>query len=238
MKTNTKKQYSICINPRKSVLGEKGGKKLAIALTITGCIFFCIAFFVFIGIAPASVLFIGQKSENPNTGTTPGECLSDQVPPNWASVITEAGQKLDVPPAMIAAIYLTEHHSTTFGEDIDVNGREEPCGESYAGAKGPFQLMPGFQRAVEDRADELGLSKPTDVCRYRDGTYGGAIAVKSKMNAARINKGFNDSLSDEEVKQIARRYCGCCACRGCGNSGFDYCDFALERYKEVVGPCS
>jgi hypothetical protein len=268
MKTNTKKHINTSVksavknqpNQRYNISAISGKKSAQSALNEKGVlplvpiilIIIAICLLLLAGcsclfIAPASVLFIGQESgtETPG-GTTPGECLSDKVPPNWAFIITEAGKKLDVPPAMIAAIYLTEHHSTTFGGDIDPNGRETPCSESYAGAKGPFQIMPEEAKQLEARADELGLSKPTDVCRYRDGAYAGAMVIKGKMGytkatkacpAGKVEKGFKDSLTNDEIKRIACRYCGCCTCKGCGSSKFDYCDFALQRFKDVAAPC-
>lgn len=219
---------------KNSYINEQEG---FVFLIIPGC-------FILAIIALVGLIFIGIGTGFLGGGPSSGEGVLTNVPDGWNSLITDASRTVDVPPAMVAAIFLTEKHITEFGEDIDPEGREENCSESYAGAKGPWQLMPDWWRGsgapLVRNAQEYGLTVVedgpdpyVDVCIYRQGAIGGAYVIKVKMGNADIDKGFCDELNDDEVMAIAERYCGCCTCSGCGDSNFSYCEFALERYKSV-----
>lgn len=203
-----------------------------------GCLFLILGVSLF-------VIFMGVGKDTNSNQSSLSSSGSINLPAGWSQVIEDAAQKINVPPAMIAAIYLTEHHITKFSGDINPNGSDPNCKTSYAGATGPFQLMPdwwkGSDAPLVKNAQGWGLvvkynnSVPyVDVCEWRAAAIGGAYAIKAKMNAANIKKDADDLLSDAEVKEIAKGYCGCCDCPGCGSSNFDYCEFALERYKELI----
>jgi hypothetical protein len=204
----------------------------------------CLAGLVFFGIIAIVLMVMGfgfeKKSATPEPPPSSGGGTLSGVPAGWNSLFDAAGKTIDVPPAMIASIYLTEHHITSFSGDIDPLGTETPCSTSYyAGATGPFQLMPnwwsGRDAPMNTLAPLWGLQYPVDPCRYKDAAYGGAYVIKTKMNNASVKKGYKDPLTDDEVKLIAQGYCGACTASGCGNDQFSYCEFALERYKSIIG---
>ncbi len=219
-----------------------------------GLIWFCLPIVValILGIfliifIPAAGWGIGQEEEGTITQTPTTQLTG--IPTGWNQIIQEAAKEIDVPPLIVAAIYLTEHHTTTFGGDINPAKEDPNCEISYAGARGPWQLMPNWwygddaplvknaskwKLKIEHEKVGLKFIPYVNVCYYREAAFGGAYVIRAKMNNANIYKKYNDSLTDEKVKEIAKRYCGGCTDRGCGNANFNYCEFALERYKELV----
>lgn len=156
------------------------------------------------------------------------------VPPGWWEVITFGAEKFNIPPEIIAAILLTEKHTDKFPNNIDPNGKENPCTKSYAGATGPFQIMPSEVRdAVYYHSDAIKRDKlritnnVNSACYYKEGAWLAAFVLQSKMNysghncrskgydgnpplgkGTKVKKTFKQKLTKDEAHLTACRYCG------------------------------
>lgn len=189
--------------------------------------------------APANGSVITPTS---STEGTPTGNLSDKVPKNYATLIKEAGSKFKLDPAIIAGIYLTEHHTDSFGKDIpSLDAYESGCSSNSSGARGPMQIIDGTWSGVVDNIQRAGISNP-DRCRYRDAFYGGAAVIRGKLGfsstkAACDIKDSKDTpnYSDECIKMIGHRYCGACTGTACGTRGYNYCDQTLRHYNLTKG---
>lgn len=173
---------------------------------------------------------------------TKPEGLSSTVPPNFASLFTEAGNYTGVAPAMIAAIYLTEHHSDTFGEDLpSLDYKLSPCTENSAGAAGPMQFIPSSWDNVVDDLQRIGISSP-DRCRFRDSIIGAGFLLKGKLGYEWVQEeckttSLEDvSYTDGCVSRWGQSYCGIKGCHNsaCGAPGYLYCEEVVRKYKLVV----
>jgi len=188
----------------------------------------------------------GEEEEVSITG-----CLTG-VPQGLAEIFIEAGKAFNIPPALIAAIYLTEKHSNVFPQKpIDSNTIESPCVTSGAGAKGPCQIMPSewknFVNLVQSgKIPNYKHKDDPNICRYYDSFFASAMVINAKLteqkdtnrNCCGGKKPCTERVwSDECIKSIGRAYCGCCTCTGCGGSKYDYCAEVLRHYKELSAPC-
>ncbi len=174
------------------------------------------------------------------------------VPSGFWEIALDAGEGLDVPPEIIAAIYLTEHHITSFPGDINPDADQPGCEVSSAGAIGPFQIMPDeINEAIKwsnQNNWRVKINNLQDACNYRKGAWLSAFVIKGKMQFKNqpycssgslgkgtvVSKGFRDKLTTDEAHLIGCRYCGCDTCTGCGNSNFNYGAFTAQRHDEIL----
>ncbi len=172
------------------------------------------------------------------------EGLSDIVPPNYGSLFTEAGKATGVAPAMVAAIYMTEHHTDSFGADLpSLDYALSPCTENYAGAAGPMQFITSSWNGVVDDLQAYGISSP-DRCKYRDSIIGAAFLLKGKLRydwvqtACKTTDLTTLAYTDDCVSRWGQSYCGVDACRdkACSNvaRGYFYCEEVVRKYKLAV----
>lgn len=192
--------------------------------------------------AYASIYNKGGVADNSSTNTATGE-LSDTVPPNFATLIKEAAGAFKLEPAIVASIYLTEHHIEKFGKDIpSLDYVQLNCQANSSGALGPMQIIDGTWKGVDDKLIAKGISSPNR-CRYRDAFFGGAAVIKGKISGqpdARSACGItNDdktaNYTDDCVRKIGRAYCGACTGPACGRKGYNYCEHNLEAFKYAKG---
>lgn len=169
---------------------------------------------------------------------TGGGGINNKVPPNFATAINEASQKTGVDSALIAATFLNEHHSTSFGKDISsVNATEPNCGANSSGAIGPMQIIDNSWSGGEV-AKLLGKSS-ADRCVYLDAFTGGALVIKNKMTRSDVKSACSTSKSgsytDGCLKAIANAYCADCNNKSaCSPGNYNYCDEFVKRYKLVL----
>jgi hypothetical protein len=172
--------------------------------------------------------------------------LSSIIPPNFGSLFTEAGIHTGVAPAMVAAIYMTEHHTDTFGADLpSLDYVMDPCTENYAGAAGPMQFIPSSWAGVVDDLQSIGISDP-DRCSYRDSIIGAAFLLRGKLGfdwvqaTCKTTDLTSLSYTDDCVSRWGQSYCGVDACydKACSNIEKDYlyCVEVVRKYKLAVSP--
>lgn len=171
---------------------------------------------------------------------TAGE-LSSKVPPNLATLFKEAAAQFDLDPAIIAGIYLTEHHTDSFGKDIaSLDATQANCTKNSSGAQGPMQIIDSTWTGVSKKLISKGIENP-DRCKWRDAIWGGAAVIRGKITR---NGGQSDAISacgitssndtpnysDNCIRKIGRAYCGACDGPACGTNGYNYCDQTLRHY--------
>lgn len=188
-----------------------------------------------------------------NQESTPGnviasEGLSAQVPPIFGSIFTEAEKLSGTPSALVAAIYLTEHHTDSFGKDLptinatfqEVYGKS--CTENGSGAAGPMQFIPASWSGVASKLKAAGISSP-DRCKFRDSIIGAGFLLAGKANfdwvkeACKVGDDGKVVLTDLCISRWGQAYCGVGGCnnRACGAPKYLYCEEVVRKYKLVVG---
>jgi len=217
-------------------------------ISALGCVFILVISLVFIGMfsqGGGSLLHNADATElniDPSTFTD-NTNFSTVVPTNFATLFKDAGSKTKVPASLIAAIYLTEHHTDTFGKDIpSLNARDDDCETSFAGAVGPMQITNSTwsspARALES---QFGITAP-DRCRYYDAFLAAGLVIKGKTTwhpaikkACTFDASGNvaDWNDDDCIEAIGMSYCGACTGKACGTNGFNYCEQTLRHYKMV-----
>ena len=196
-----------------------------------------------IGLQAYATLITGTGSNKDDQGLISPEGLSDMVPPVFASLFTEAGQKSGVAPAMVAAIYLTEHHTSTFGKDLpSTDYALDPCTENSSGAAGPMQFIPSSWNGVVDNLKSVGIENP-DRCKYRDSIIGAAFLLRGKLKFDWVQAACKTTdltslvYSDDCISRWGQSYCGVDACDApaCGGTKYRYCEQVVIKYHLVEG---
>ncbi|MCL4427030.1 CHAP domain-containing protein [Patescibacteria group bacterium] len=181
-----------------------------------------------------------------NGGGGNGGGLSAVTPPGWREILTDAGKQLGVPPAMIGAIYLTEHHITGFASDVTPGADEPGCSVNSSGAIGPFQVLTSWLPDLNAHAYQWGFSGSFDLCNYKEAAYAAAYILQGKESAnygidcpqltpPQIAATFDTVFSDQQAHALGCRYCGGDQVTGCGNANFSYGQFAAQRYFALLG---
>lgn len=198
------------------------------------------AFFPFIlgGIILFAFLANGGTSQA-TTAPAANTDLSSVVPPNFAAIFNEAAEYYHLNPAIIAAIYLTEHHTDSFGKDLPSLSYAEPtCTISFAGAVGPMQLTSGpWQAFAQNDAPKFNITNPNP-CRYRDSILGGARYINREIftgwaASCQTKNGYVVAWTDACIKEIGEHYCGACTGPACGTNGYNYCEQTLRHFNLV-----
>lgn len=219
-------------------MASKGGPFIAAGL--------CLVPLAIFGLAAVLLLFaamfaMGNDTSDINiadTGST-GE-LSSVVPPNFATLFKEAATFYHLSPAIVAAIYLTEHHTDSFGADISLNEVQSNCDVSSAGALGPMQLMPSnWQIWVQNEASKFDIKNPNP-CRYRDSILAGARYINREIfvynwTGCKITTDKYVIWTSSCIMNVGEHYCGACTGPACGTNGYDYCQQTLRHYRLVEG---
>lgn len=177
----------------------------------------------------------------------PGSGINSEVPAVFASLFTESSEKTGVPSALIAALYLTEHHTDSFGKDLpSVNATFQevygsPCEENGSGAAGPMQFIPKSWSGVVPNLKKVGISSP-DRCNFRDSIMGAGFLLKGKLkfkwvaDVCKVDSDGKVKMTDECVSRWGQAYCGVKGCNNsaCGAPDYLYCEEVLRKYKLVV----
>lgn len=145
----------------------------------------------------------------------------------------------------MAGIYLTEHHTDSFGKDIpSLDATEKNCSSNGSGARGPMQIIDGTWSGVVPKLKDKGIASP-DRCKYRDAIWGGAAVIKGKIAGqpdakrdCKIDKNGDIAWTDACIKSVGRAYCGACSGPACGTHGYNYCDQTLRHFKIAAGSLS
>lgn len=206
----------------------------------SGCGISLVIIFILIGVS--SAVGIDWFGSNSNSSAISPEGLNlSIVPPNYASLFTEASQKSHVPAALIAALYLTEHHTDSFGKDLkSIDQVLSPCTENSSGAAGPMQFIPGSWPASGLKA--IGIASP-DRCKYRDSIIGAGLLLAGKVKYPSVqavckkNSTGEWVMTDKCISDWGQSYCGVGGCHSsaCSNSHYLYCEEVVRKYKLVAG---
>lgn len=207
----------------------------------------CLAILVIAALIFALGMFAMNNEEEISEEDSPdffySEGLSDIVPPNFASIFTEAGRHTGVAPALVAAIYLTEKHTDSFGADLlFIDDRLDPCTENYAGAAGPMQFITSSWEGVVDDLQGIGISSP-DRCKYRDSIIGAAFLLKGKLSFGWVQEECDSTdpslvtYTDSCVSNWGQSYCGVRGCdhTACGAPSYLYCEEVVRKFRLALG---
>jgi hypothetical protein len=143
----------------------------------------------------------------------------------------------------MAAIYLTEKHTDSFGADLpSLDHKLDPCTENASGAAGPMQFIPGSWNGVADDLQSIGISSP-DRCKYRDSIIGAAFLLKGKLTFNWVQETCDSkdpstvTYTDSCISNWGQSYCGVRGCDhvNCGAPKYLYCEEVVRKFKLVVG---
>jgi hypothetical protein len=202
-----------------------------------GCAMVFILLLVGIGLAGTKLGWGGGSGTFSGTIST---TLSTQIPPNFARLFSEAEEKSGVPAPMIAAIYLTEHHTDTFGRDLTSPDQVlSPCKENKSGAAGPMQFLKTSWPASKLKA--AGITSP-DRCKYRDSIIGAGFLLDGKADYPSVkavckkDSAGKWQMTDSCISIWGQSYCGVGGCNNmnCGAPKYLYCEEVVRKYKLVV----
>ncbi len=169
--------------------------------------------------------------------------LSTKVPENFAKIFSAAEEKTGVPAAMIAARYLTEHHTGSFGKDLpSVDYVLSPCHENGSTAAGPMQFIRSSWNGVVDNLEKAGIDSP-DRCSYHDSIIGAGFLLKGKFKfgwvqeVCDLDKNGDYKMTDECISRWGQAYCGINGCHddNCGAPQYLYCEEVVRKYHIVIG---
>jgi|GEM_PF-1843490 len=223
-------------------VAKKAGKGLAI-----GCLvqIFIFVFVILLATAMANPDAAADTIDTTDANYAQSGNLSEKVPPNFATLFKEAAAKFELDPAIVAGIYLTEHHTDSFGKDIpSLDAVESGCESNSSGARGPMQIIDSTWTGTARTLKAAGIASP-DRCKYRDAIWGGAAVIKYKIKSqpdtrreCKVDKDGKTTWNDACIKAVGRSYCGACDGPACGTHGYNYCDQMLRHYKLVSGSLS
>ncbi len=217
------------------------GGKSQVGCTLGGC-FASSVFIIFIVALTVGLLGGNSDSTDKVTAVSAGE-LTSKIPDNYAQLFKEAAGAFKIDPAILVAIYMTEHHIDSFTKkDLkSLEAVEVGCSSNSSGARGPMQIIDGTWGGVVGKLKDKGIKSP-DRCKYRDAFYGGAAVIVGKIkgqpDARRdcdISKDGLSGWTDACVKSVGRAYCGACSGPACGTRGYNYCLHTLKSYKYALG---
>lgn len=169
--------------------------------------------------------------------------LSSMVPPNYAQLFSDAENFSGVPAPMVAALYLTERHSDSFGADLpSLDYVMSPCKENASGAAGPMQFVQLSWNGVVDDLQGIGITNP-DRCAYKDSIIGAGFLLKGKFKYAWVQESCsldaagNYLMTDECISRWGQSYCGVKGCNdaNCGAPDYLYCEEVVRKYHIVIG---
>ncbi len=157
----------------------------------------CLAMAVVVGLGGALLLYGFYKNNDiaKPTGTSiSGVCST--IPNPFKEIFTNAGQKYDVQPAMIGAIFVGEHQSIKETGYKDWPSPSGPWSTSGPGAAGPFQFMPGTWSDYKQDGDKDGK---VDIQNLTDSSFAAAQYL------SKLGVGSNIS-DDDKIMEAASRY--------------------------------
>jgi len=176
-------------------------------------------------------------------GAGAGGNLSDDVPAPLASVFSETGNAVGVPPALLAAFSSIEcgrlwsAPTDSLTSWIQNNGNPEEKGCCFNNGRncwGPAQFLystwglsrPGDAPSGTPASGTYGdkatkyASAPPHMCNIKEAVYAMASKIKNDSRDA-------TTWSDEDIKRSAQSYCGSCDHpKACPN----YCNNIIDRY--------
>ncbi|MDD3480917.1 MAG: hypothetical protein PHW75_01675 [Patescibacteria group bacterium] len=186
----------------------------------------------------------GDYSSDTISKTPRSTTLSSFVPDNYASILSEAEELTGTPAAIIGTVFLNEHHSLTFGSDLEsLETLESPC-DLDGPYQGPMQMGSGEWSAQISKLNAAGITDP-DICSYRHSfiaaghlLYDGKLKQDLPSDACLTDAG-ELSINDECVYWWVQAYCyggptGCTR-TACSNSVWSYCEKAVEIYHLIIG---
>lgn len=125
------------------------------------------------GTSGAAVSDSGAAACCPNTSGAsfgPGT-LPSSVPKPYNAIFTAAGNKHNIDPALVAAIFYGGEHGNSWPDPPPPYGHGGPWASSSAGAQGPFQFIPSTWSSYGEDGNGDGKK---DVQDLTDGAFGAA----------------------------------------------------------------
>lgn len=107
-----------------------------------------------------------QEPGNGGNGTLPSS-----VPEPYNGIFTQAGQRHNVAPALVAAIFFAGEHANSWPDPPPPYGTGPQWAQSSAGATGPFQFLPSTWNSYKDDGNGDGNA---DIMDLADAAFGAA----------------------------------------------------------------